>query len=94
VFEVPSIPKAMAKFREFNGMVLGTSLSDRAAELPNKEVASKCAVLLGAEKDGLTRDLESSCDELIRLPMSHDMDSLNVAAAASIVLYELFGRVS
>jgi tRNA G18 (ribose-2'-O)-methylase SpoU len=94
VFEVSSVPMALAKFREFNGMVLGASLSDRAAELPKKEMASKCAVLLGAEKDGLTRDLELSCDELIRLPMSHDMDSLNVAATASIVLYELFGRVS
>ena len=94
VFEVSSVPKAMAKFREFKGMVLGASLSDRAAELPMKEVGPKCAVILGAEKDGLTHDLESSCDELIRLPMSQGMDSLNVAATASIMLYELFGRVS
>lgn len=94
VFEVPSVPKAMDKFREFKGMVLGASLSDGAGGFPIKKIPSKCAVLLGAEKDGLTRDLESSCDELIRLPISHDIDSLNVAATASIVLYELFGRKS
>jgi len=92
VFEVPDLGSALARFREEGGVVLGTSLGEGATPLPQVKVGKKTVILLGAEKDGLTSELEAACDELIYLPIKSGMDSLNVTATASIVLYELFGR--
>ncbi|NRB73480.1 MAG: RNA methyltransferase [Verrucomicrobiales bacterium] len=92
IYEVDDLAVALGSFREAGGVVLGTSLNEKAAALPSVKAGERTAVLLGAEKDGLSAELESACDELVYLPMASGMDSLNVAATASIVLYELFGR--
>jgi tRNA G18 (ribose-2'-O)-methylase SpoU len=47
------------------------------------------AVLLGSEGYGLPADLVALCDRRVRIPMHHDIDSLNVAVAAGIVLHHL-----
>ena len=49
----------------------------------------KIAVLLGNEGKGLSQAAIDSCDRTVLLPMSHGMDSLNVAAAAAIAFWEL-----
>jgi TrmH family RNA methyltransferase len=46
-------------------------------------------VLMGSERKGISTSLESICDETVRIPMSGHLDSLNVAAAGAIVLYEV-----
>ncbi len=45
------------------------------------------AVLLGSEGYGLAADVVQRCDHRVRIPMHHDVDSLNVAVAAGIVLH-------
>jgi len=47
-------------------------------------------LLMGAERDGLTAEQKALCDTLIGIPMVGRSDSLNVAVAASVVLYEIF----
>ncbi|RVT96067.1 23S rRNA (guanosine(2251)-2'-O)-methyltransferase RlmB [Rhodovarius crocodyli] len=51
----------------------------------------RVALVLGAEGDGMRRLTREACDEICRLPISPDVESLNVSAAASVALYE-FGR--
>jgi tRNA G18 (ribose-2'-O)-methylase SpoU len=53
------------------------------------EVADRVAVCLGAEGPGLSRGLMSSCDRLVRIPISPDVDSLNVAQAAAVTFAAL-----
>ena len=53
-----------------------------------KEV-EKLAVLLGAEGDGLAQETIDACDYTVKIPMSHDVDSLNVAAASAVAFWEL-----
>jgi 23S rRNA (guanosine2251-2'-O)-methyltransferase len=49
----------------------------------------RVALVLGAEDTGLRRLQRETCDELVRLPITPAMESLNVAAAAAVALYEL-----
>jgi len=49
----------------------------------------RVALVLGAEEGGLRRLQRETCDELVRLPIAPGMESLNVAAAAAVALYEV-----
>ena len=49
----------------------------------------KVAVVFGSEGHGLTARTLDSCDRVVRIPMSHGVDSLNVAASAAVTLYAL-----
>ena len=46
--------------------------------------------LLGNERSGLTETETALCRQLVRIPMVPGMDSLNVAVAGSLLLYEVF----
>ena len=49
----------------------------------------KLAVILGTEGDGLAPDTIADCDYTVRIPMSHGVDSLNVAAASAVAFWQL-----
>ena len=55
-------------------------------KLPEKK---KLAVVLGTEGEGLKEETIASCDDTVRIPMYHGVDSLNVAAASAISFWEL-----
>ena len=47
---------------------------------------------MGTEGDGLTADVISAADYVVRIPMAHGVDSLNVAAAAAVAFWQLRAR--
>ena len=49
----------------------------------------KLAIYMGSEGPGLKEDTIDSCDYTVKIPMSHEVDSLNVASAAAIAFWEL-----
>ncbi len=52
----------------------------------------RLAILLGTEGDGLSDHTIAACDYTVRIPMSHQVDSLNVAAASAVAFWELRAR--
>jgi TrmH family RNA methyltransferase len=56
--------------------------------LAEAEFGERVTFVLGAEREGLPEDVASSCDLLASIPLDEDADSLNVAAAGAIALYE------
>lgn len=67
------------------------ALSDRSVSIDDEQLAKepKLAVVLGTEGDGLAADTIASCDYTVRIPMSHGVDSLNVAAASAVAFWQL-----
>lgn len=49
----------------------------------------KLAVILGTEGDGLSKETIADCDYTVRIPMSHGVDSLNVAAASAVMFWQI-----
>lgn len=54
----------------------------------------RLAIVLGAEGDGLAQRVIESCDYVVRIPMAHGVDSLNVAAASAVAFWELCRNLS
>ena len=52
----------------------------------------KLAVILGTEGDGLASSTIADCDYTVKIPMSHNVDSLNVAAASAVAFWQLGRR--
>ncbi|WP_394298547.1 TrmH family RNA methyltransferase [Streptomyces rimosus] len=67
------------------------ALTPDARAVPLDEVAphrmERAALMLGAEGDGLSRRALDAADTWVRIPMAHDVDSLNVGAAAAVAFY-------
>lgn len=56
---------------------------------PKLNAEERLAIVLGTEGDGLAPDTIAGCDYTVRIPMSHGVDSLNVAAASAVAFYQL-----
>jgi tRNA G18 (ribose-2'-O)-methylase SpoU len=67
------------------------ALTDQSVSIDDPILASenRLALVLGTEGDGLSPAIIASCDYTVKIPMSHGVDSLNVAAAAAVAFWEL-----
>ena len=70
------------------------ALSDNAINIDNPQLMSedKLAIVLGTEGDGLAHSTIADCDYTVCIPMSHGVDSLNVAAASAVAFWQLGNR--
>ena len=67
------------------------ALSDHSVTIkdPSLLAENKLAIVLGTEGDGLAESTIADCDYTVRIPMSHGVDSLNVAAASAVAFWQL-----
>lgn len=66
------------------------ALSDDSVSLDDERLArvDKLALVFGTEGDGLAHETIAQCDYTVRIPMKHDVDSLNVAAASAVAFWQ------
>ncbi|MGN0036937.1 MAG: TrmH family RNA methyltransferase [Bacteroidaceae bacterium] len=71
--------------------IAAMALTDRSIPLDSPELrkVQKLAIVMGTEGDGLSHEAIEGADYVVRIPMSHGVDSLNVAAAAAVAFWEL-----
>ena len=81
----------VASLRDFGFKVAAMALTHDSISLDNPMLrrVERLAIVMGTEGDGLSRETIADCDYVVRIPMSHQVDSLNVAAAAAVAFWEL-----
>lgn len=99
VFQIPwtyleKEEEDLAKLRKMGFKTAAMALSDVAVSIDDPELMAeeKLAILLGTEGDGLAASTITACDYTVCIPMSHGVDSLNVAAASAVAFWQLGAR--
>ena len=84
----------MKKLEELGFKTAAMALRDDSVSIDDPKLLAeeKLAIILGSEGDGLTNDTIADCDYTVRIPMYHDVDSLNVAAASAVAFWQLRNR--
>jgi TrmH family RNA methyltransferase len=86
LFRVPVVP-----FDEAPGRRVAL-VAHRGTPLEELELSGATTFVLGAEREGLPEEILSGCDERATIPLATEAESLNVAMAGAIALYELARR--
>ena len=83
--------RGIQRLRELGFKTAAMALSDTAISIeePCLIAEKKLAIVLGTEGDGLVPRTIADCDYTVRIPMSHGVDSLNVAAASAVAFWQL-----
>lgn len=86
----------LSRLKELGFQTAALALDHRSVSIeePALARADKLALLLGSEGDGLSPETIAGCDYTVRIPMFHQVDSLNVAAAAAVAFWQLRPRTS
>lgn len=93
VFLVPWtwVDEPLSQLRNLKFKTAALALRDDSVSLddPRLKSISRLALIMGTEGDGLPDEAIKRADHVIRIPMSHGVDSLNVAAASAVAFWEL-----
>lgn len=96
VFLVPWtwVDRPQEQLHELGFRTAAMALTDRSVPLdyPALKQEPRLALLMGTEGDGLPQTAIEGADYVVRIPMAHGVDSLNVAAASAVAFWELRNR--
>ncbi len=87
-FIVDDLEKAIKNLKENNYKIISTKVNG-GKSLKNVEIGKKVAIIMGNEGRGVSKNLMDLSDEFLYIDMNKNCESLNVAVATSIILYEL-----
>lgn len=95
VFQIPwtflNEEKGVSELKELGFKTAAMALTDDSVSIDNEELLAeeKLAIVLGTEGDGLAKETIADCDYTVKIPMSHGVDSLNVAAASAVAFWQI-----
>ena len=84
----------ISSLRTLGFRTVAMALSDNSVPIdhPSLKDEPQLAIVLGTEGDGLSTQVIQETDYVVRIPMWHEVDSLNVAAASAVTFWELRAR--
>lgn len=96
VFQIPwtYIENGVAALGELGFKTAAMALCEEAVSIEDQVLLAeaKLALIFGTEGDGLAQSVIEACDYVVKIPMAHNVDSLNVAAASAVTFWELRPR--
>jgi 23S rRNA (guanosine2251-2'-O)-methyltransferase len=92
VAQATNLTRALEDYRKAGFFVIGLDM-DGDVELPDMELASEpIVIVVGSEGKGLSRLVRETCDQIVSVPMSSAVESLNAGIATGVTLYEVARR--
>jgi TrmH family RNA methyltransferase len=85
-------PEEIARVNRYGEYIVVGATPEAARDFRTLSYRRPALLVLGSERSGLSEAQRALCDELVRIPMCGSCDSLNLAVAASVLLYEAFGQ--
>jgi 23S rRNA (guanosine2251-2'-O)-methyltransferase len=88
VVRVTNLSRCLRDLQQLGVWIYGLA-GDAEASLYAIDLRGNVAIVLGGEADGLRRLTREHCDQLVKIPMPGDMESLNVSVATGVALFEV-----
>ena len=85
---IPPLVRALTELRARGVRVIAAHLAAGGRTIHEADLAGDCCVVFGNEGAGVSPAVLAACDEPVLIPMSGEVDSLNVGSAAAVFLYE------
>ena len=88
------VENGIPKLKSLGFKTVAMALTDNSVSIDDEQLCSeeKLAIILGTEGTGLKKETIAACDYTAKIPMSHGVDSLNVACAGAVAFWQLGRR--
>jgi len=87
--QVKNLTSTLKTLKQHGFWIFGAVASAEAVSLYETDFSGKVALVVGSEGKGIRPLVQKSCDHLITIPMHYGFDSLNVSAAAAVIMFEI-----
>lgn len=88
IVETDKLIASLTVLRERHVRIIAAHPRPDTRKIYEANFATDCCLLFGSEGSGVSAEVLAACDETVTIPMSNDVDSLNVGTAAAVFLYE------
>lgn len=89
IIEAPSLPPVLEELRRHSVQVIAAHPQPGGVMIGDADFRADCCIVLGSEGLGISAPVLAACDRAVAIPMSREVDSLNVGSAAAVFLYEI-----
>jgi 23S rRNA (guanosine2251-2'-O)-methyltransferase len=86
---VSNLNQAMGKIKDAGFWIAGAANDPKAVDYFKQDYKMPLALVMGSEGEGLASLVQKNCDFLVKIPMHGSVDSLNVASATAVLLFEI-----
>ncbi|MEA3327247.1 MAG: RNA methyltransferase [Chloroflexota bacterium] len=84
--------KALRKWLLNNNLTMVGTSDSALLDYQTLDYQRPLVLLMGSERHGLNEDMQAACDHMVQIPMTGRSDSLNLAAATAVMLYEIYNQ--
>ncbi|MBQ7951244.1 MAG: RNA methyltransferase [Clostridia bacterium] len=92
LIRVKDLADLVSALQEQGYTIYGAALTETAKSIYETSFSDKTAIMLGSEANGISKELLATLNEVYIIPMDSDIESLNVAVAGGISMYEVLRR--
>lgn len=89
IARVDKLSETLKKLREeFSIRIIAADPKNESIEISDVDLSKDVCLVFGSEGEGISPEVLNQCDVRIKIPMHHNVDSMNVASSVGVFLYE------
>ncbi len=91
---IGNLNQAIAELKDAGFWIAGAAMDGKAVNYTKQKYDMPLVLVMGSEGEGLSHLIQKNCDLLVKIPMRGTVDSLNVAAASAVLMFEMKRHLS